>query len=400
MTRAAVVLLAVAAAALGFAAAPASARIEVHAHRGGAYVERVPTYPENTMPAFRRAAADGFVLELDVKLTRDRVPVVVHDDTFDRTTTCTGPIAAMTAEEVSARCRADVLGSPGNPAGLPVRKVDHPSVRVPTLAEVLAFARDRGARVNVEIKNQPTDNDFDPAPRPAYADAVLDAIDAARIPRSLVLVQSFWPANLDAAEQRGFETSVLTLQPQLRFLGPYVTVCNYWNIFWTFTAEHFTAPDPTGGAQRVLLNNGDDQNDDVTSFGANEPANGKGLGPNPDGIRQYGHINPQGGNAIAPDGTADCTAGQQGYTYGAYRDDPTGPRRFYRRVAADHLNGVVPGAIPAKGPTYDHFDKNGHGVGRGRPRVPKGETFTDIPGGRAALSDFEKAILARRGPSR
>ena len=34
-------------------------------------------------------------------------------------------------------------------------------------------------------------------------------------------------------------------QPQLRFLGPFVTVCNTWNQFWTFAAEHFSAPDDT-----------------------------------------------------------------------------------------------------------------------------------------------------------
>ena len=40
--------------------------------------------------------------------------------------------------------------------------------------------------------------------------------------------------------------TVTTLQPQLRFLGPYITVCNYWNIFWTFVAEHFSGEVPTG----------------------------------------------------------------------------------------------------------------------------------------------------------
>jgi glycerophosphoryl diester phosphodiesterase len=201
------------------AAAPAGAVIQVHAHRGGSYVDRVPTFPENTMPAFQRAADDGFVLELDVKLTRDRVPIVIHDDTFDRTTNCTGPVSALTAEEVAAQCRADVLGSPGNAGGFPVQPVPDSQVRVPTLAEVLAFARDREVRLNVEIKNQPTDNDFDAAPVPSYADPVLDAIDAAQIPRSLVIVQSFWPPNLDVAEQRGFTTSVLTLV-QANQLGP------------------------------------------------------------------------------------------------------------------------------------------------------------------------------------
>jgi glycerophosphoryl diester phosphodiesterase len=190
----------------------ALAQIEVHAHRGGSYVDGVPRFPENTMPAFRHAADGGFVLEIDAKLTKDRVPLVIHDDSFDRTTTCTGPISAKTAAEVARDCRADVLGSPGNDAGLPMAPVPAADrVAPPPLAELLAFARDRGARINLEIKNLPTDNDFDPSPMPAYATTILDAVDASRIPRSKVLIQSFLPANLDVAEQRGFETSALTL---------------------------------------------------------------------------------------------------------------------------------------------------------------------------------------------
>ncbi len=215
----AVSLVAAALLAALVAATPAGAVIQVHAHRGGSYVDRVPTFPENTMPAFQRAADDGFVLELDVKLTRDRVPLVIHDDTFDRTTNCTGPVSALTAEQVAAQCRADVLGSPGTAGDFPVEPVPDSQVRVPTLAEVLAFARDREVRLNIEIKNQPTDNDFDAAPVPSYPQPVLDAIDAAEIPRSLILVQSFWPPNLDVAEQRGFTTSVLTLV-QFNQLGP------------------------------------------------------------------------------------------------------------------------------------------------------------------------------------
>ena len=202
---------ALAACVVAAAPAPAPAAIQVHAHRGGSYVDGAPAFPENTMPAFRRAIDDGFVVELDVKLTRDRVPIVIHDHTFDRTTTCAGPVSALTAAQVAAQCRADVLGSPGNGSGLPTAPAPGAGEPVPTLAEALALVRDRGARVNLEIKNQPTDNDFDPAPLPAYAHAVLDAVDAARMPRSRTLVQSFWPANLDVAEQRGFETSLLTL---------------------------------------------------------------------------------------------------------------------------------------------------------------------------------------------
>jgi len=202
-------LLAVLLALLAPAAAPAA--IAVHGHRGGPYVDGRPAFAENTMPAFRRAAEDGFVLELDVKLTKDRVPVVIHDASLDRTTSCAGPVAALTAAELAARCRADVLGVPGNPSGLPTVPAGDAAVPVPALAEVLAFARDREARVNVEIKNLPTDGDFDPSP--AYAQTVLDVLDAAAIPKALVVVQSFSPANLDVAEQRGYATALLTLNP-------------------------------------------------------------------------------------------------------------------------------------------------------------------------------------------
>ena len=53
---------------------------------------------------------------------------------------------------------------------------------------------------------------------------------------------------------RGLTATVGTLQPQVRFLGPFVTVCNTWNQFWTFAAEHFSAPDDTGSSERALLN--------------------------------------------------------------------------------------------------------------------------------------------------
>ena len=74
---------------------------------------------------------------------------------------------------------------------------------------------------------------------------------------------------------RGLTATVDTLQPQARFLGPYVTVCNNWNMFWTFNAEHFTAPDSTGGSERALLNNGyGDPDNGIARMGANEFVHG------------------------------------------------------------------------------------------------------------------------------
>jgi glycerophosphoryl diester phosphodiesterase len=69
----------------------------VFAHRGGSALA-----PENTIAAFDRgisARADG--LELDVRLSADGIVVVCHDETLDRTTDATGPLAARTAAELS-----------------------------------------------------------------------------------------------------------------------------------------------------------------------------------------------------------------------------------------------------------------------------------------------------------
>ena len=53
---------------------------------------------------------------------------------------------------------------------------------------------------------------------------------------------------------RGVTRLVDIVNPLVRFAGPYVTVCNYWNYSWTNVSEHLTEPDPTGGSQRTLLN--------------------------------------------------------------------------------------------------------------------------------------------------
>jgi len=83
-----------------------------------------------------RQGADG--IELDVEITLDGGLIVMHDDTLDRTTTCTGCVSAVTFEEARA-CR--LLDD----AGLPTEE------RPPTLSEVYA-AIDGEALVNVELK--------------------------------------------------------------------------------------------------------------------------------------------------------------------------------------------------------------------------------------------------------
>ena len=71
-------------------------RLEVIAHGGGLGLR-----PANTLPALDAAIAMGAdVLEVDVQRTADGVLVLLHDDTLDRTTDLTGPIAQMSWAEV------------------------------------------------------------------------------------------------------------------------------------------------------------------------------------------------------------------------------------------------------------------------------------------------------------
>src|SRR5215213_7871369 len=65
-------------------------------HRGASAVA-----PENTMAAFREAIAVGCDgIEFDVRLTRDRVPVVIHDSTLHRTAGLPHRVAELTWSEL------------------------------------------------------------------------------------------------------------------------------------------------------------------------------------------------------------------------------------------------------------------------------------------------------------
>ena len=91
-------------------------------------------FPENTLAAFLAALEAGAGgLELDVRVTRDGHPVVMHDATVDRTTDGFGAVAGMTLEAV----RRLSAGSTGE--------------GVPTLREV--FEEFPEARVNIDIKD-------------------------------------------------------------------------------------------------------------------------------------------------------------------------------------------------------------------------------------------------------
>jgi glycerophosphoryl diester phosphodiesterase len=104
--------------------------------------------PENTLPSFELALADGAeALEFDVHVSADGVPIVVHDPTLDRTTDASGAVAALPVERIQAadagaRFTADGVTFPFRGRG----------IIVPTLDEVLATFPD--APVLIEIKSR------------------------------------------------------------------------------------------------------------------------------------------------------------------------------------------------------------------------------------------------------
>jgi glycerophosphoryl diester phosphodiesterase len=106
--------------------------IHTIAHRGASAYE-----PENTLRAFERAIAMGAtMMELDVHLTQDGHPVVIHDADLSRTTNGTGQVGDLPLDEIQ---RFD--------AGL--------GERVPTLAQVIDLVRGR-AQLYIELKGQRT----------------------------------------------------------------------------------------------------------------------------------------------------------------------------------------------------------------------------------------------------
>lgn len=65
-------------------------------HRGSSAIA-----PENTLVAFSQALRDGADgIEFDVRLSRDGVPVVIHDATLKRTGRVDQPVSALTAAEL------------------------------------------------------------------------------------------------------------------------------------------------------------------------------------------------------------------------------------------------------------------------------------------------------------
>jgi glycerophosphoryl diester phosphodiesterase len=186
------------------------------AHRGGGALA-----PENTLGAIRLGASMGFRgVEFDVMLAGDGTPVVIHDETVDRTTDGRGEVSTMTYAELSA---------------LKIQKNE----KIPSYEEVVKLCRESGLWANVEIK-----------PAKGHERATGEAV--ARMTRDLwkgaplaPLLSSFSPEALAAAQEAAPELPRGGLCDKLpddwrsilKQLGCRAVHCNYQSLSGKLAAD-------------------------------------------------------------------------------------------------------------------------------------------------------------------
>ena len=164
------------------------------AHRGGAKLA-----PENTLAAFDRGMREGSDgIECDVHLSRDGVPVVIHDATLDRTTDASGPVSARTADELA---RVDAGYHFQADGAFPFR--GH-GLGVPRLADVLR--RVEGGRVIIEMKQG----------EPALARAVIAVVRTAHAVER-VCVGSFYRRGLEVLRTEAPEIATSAAEDEARW---------------------------------------------------------------------------------------------------------------------------------------------------------------------------------------
>ncbi|HVT34384.1 MAG TPA: glycerophosphodiester phosphodiesterase family protein [Nevskiaceae bacterium] len=175
----------------------------ISGHRGGSGYA-----PEDTLTAYRNAARLGIDdFETDTVPTKDGVLVLIHDDSVDRTTNCSGKVNSFNYADI-IQCDAGYWWTPGQ-STTPSTHDDtlpHPfrgkGVVLPRAEDLFAYARSLGPdgpTVTIEIKNGPNEAQYEVA-CPTTAARLVDLIHQSGIqPR--IVVQSFDPTCIATVKQ-------------------------------------------------------------------------------------------------------------------------------------------------------------------------------------------------------
>jgi glycerophosphoryl diester phosphodiesterase len=163
---------------------------DIASHRGGALL-----WPENSRIAFENTARLAVEqVEFDVHPTRDGKLVVIHDDTLDRTTDGTGPVAARDWAELSQLALKSTGGQ-----------------RMLLLDEVIEIFRPTPIVLRLEIKCGP-----DRVPYPGHPAKVMAALSQARVLERSVVTSFQLDTVVDAATHGRPMNRVWLVLPQLQ----------------------------------------------------------------------------------------------------------------------------------------------------------------------------------------
>ncbi|WP_053219318.1 glycerophosphodiester phosphodiesterase [Virgibacillus senegalensis] len=162
----------------------------VFAHRGAS-----KRAPENTMPSFQLAyemGAEG--IETDVQLSKDGIPVLIHDETVRRTTNSVGFVQDYTYEQLQNLDAGSWFSE------------KYENTRIISLEDFLIWAQPKQLQLNIELKNNVID--YENLEKKVY-----DLLIKYKLVKRTT-ISSFNPVSLERFKQidRKIATALLTSQ--------------------------------------------------------------------------------------------------------------------------------------------------------------------------------------------
>jgi glycerophosphoryl diester phosphodiesterase len=174
----------------------------VLAHRGA-----MDSAPENTLAALYAAREQGALwAEVDVKITQDGVPILMHDDTLDRTTNGSGLVADASWEKVQTLDAGSWFDA------------RYAGERVPHLDDVMRVALETELRLAIELK---------PCPGRARATTMVVLIEMAKK----------WPEGTEPPLISSFDVESLEIAAQLQPPWPRCFIMPDWRDDWREIVE-------------------------------------------------------------------------------------------------------------------------------------------------------------------
>lgn len=178
----------------------------ISGHRGG----MVKGYPENCIPSFEHTMKHNpAFFEIDPRLTKDSVIILMHDATLDRTTNGTGKVSDYTWEELQKLRLKDKYGNLTD-------------FRIPTLAEVIQWSKGKTI-INLDRKDVPLEMTADILE--AY-DATANVMCTVHSPEQALFYYKRNPNRMFSAfirtpeELEGYEKAGIPWKNIMAYIGP------------------------------------------------------------------------------------------------------------------------------------------------------------------------------------